>query len=280
LWNSLQKFDATRLILCHVEASKALQEQWDHEIQWFFPSEVEEEIVNMTITEKLQLYHEGGSQIGIACTLIRGIIMPSKRLIDHLRFKNNLMAPTSENIDKLETLIAPIRDAYIELFHKTVDWNTTFPSKSVDDILDVMDSFERYGCSISSRVHMLLTFFCLRITPLPVKCGDLLFLSTTPECYRSYVSVETVVLSMLFNKDLKVPDSKSKTQLKNREKAKAANPFTLKAIVAKEKKAAEKIEPRWAPVIETFSQVDSASLAATTGYYGSKKVYAVCMVNL
>ena len=125
-----------------------------------------------------------------------------------------------------------------------------------------------------------MTDFCRRITPLPVKCGDLLFLSTTPECYRSYVSVETVVLSMLFNKDLKVPDSRSATQLKNREKAKAANPFTLRATIAKEKKAAEKVEQRWAPVIETFSQVDQASLAATTGYYGSKKVIAVCLFLL
>jgi hypothetical protein len=115
----------------------------------------------------------------------------------------------------------------------------------------VIDSFELYGLSNSYRMYMILTYFGLRITPLPVKCGDLLFLSTTPECYRSYVSIETVVLSMLFNKDLKVPDSKSATQIKNREKAKAANPFTLRAIVAKEKKAAEKIEPRWAPVIET-----------------------------
>ena len=156
LWDAVHKFDITRLIPCYVEAAKAVQLQWDHEIQWFFPSEVEEEIVNMTITEKLQLYHEGGSQIGIACTLIRGIIMPSKRLIDHLRLKNNLLEPSRANVEKLETLIAPIREAYIELFHKTVDWNTTFPSKSVADILDVMDSFERYCLWNSYCVYISL----------------------------------------------------------------------------------------------------------------------------
>ena len=33
-------------------------------------------------------------------------------------------------------------------------------------------------------------------------------------------------------------------------------------------------------MIETFSQVDKASLAATTGYYGSKKVNAVLLLQL
>ena len=112
---------------------------------------------------------------------------------------------------------------------------------------------------------------CCRIIPLPVKCGELLFKSTTSECFKSFVSADTVVMSMLFNKELKVPDNLSERQLKQRSRSTAANPFTVKAKIAKEKKANEKTEARWAPLIETFEKVDSASVAATTGKYAKKK---------
>jgi hypothetical protein len=75
---------------------------------------------------------------------------------------------------------------------------------------------------------------------------------------------------MLFNKELTVPDDLSERQIKNRSKDKAANPFTIKEKIAKDKKKIEKLEQDWAPCIETFSEIDSKSIAATTGYYGMK----------
>ena len=125
-----------------------------------------------------------------------------------------------------------------------------------------------------------MTFYVRRIMPLPIKCGELLFNSTTSDCFKSYVSANTVVLSMIFNPQLKVPDNLSDRQLKERSRSKSANPFTVKAKIARDKKATEKTEPKWAPVIETFDKIDSVSVAATTGYYGKKMVCSLSFTSV
>ena len=124
-----------------------------------------------------------------------------------------------------------------------------------------------------------MTIDVSRIMPLPIKCGELLFKSTTADCFKSFVSADTVVVSMIFNPELKVPDNLSDRQLKERSRSKSANPFTVKAKIARDKKATEKTEPRWAPVIETFDKIDSVSVAATTGYYGKKMVRSLSFTS-
>ena len=45
-----------------------------------------------------------------------------------------------------------------------------------------------------------------------------LFYSVSKECFADYVDVDTVVMSMLFDRNLKVPDAESAVQIPNRAK--------------------------------------------------------------
>ena len=89
----------------------------------------------------------------------------------------------------------------------------------------------------------------LRVMPLGAKHGQLLFKSTTRASFSSFVDVDSVVISMLFDSKLTVPDALSARQLKQRKRAIASNPFTtaeqrkkVKAVATKEAQVWEHIE--------------------------------------
>ncbi len=48
-----------------------------------------------------------------------------------------------EDIEALETYVRPVRDTFIDLFHHTAEWYTSYPDKDLDFALDVMESFDR-----------------------------------------------------------------------------------------------------------------------------------------
>jgi hypothetical protein len=98
--------------------------------------------------------------------------------------------------------------------HNTADWNTSNPDANDEFALYVMVVFERYSSpapsDFSTRVFAsMLTYPLHIIKHLPFKtkfqCGELLFSSTTRQCFSSSVSAETVVMSKLFNKTQTVP---------------------------------------------------------------------------
>ena len=118
---------------------------------------------------------------------------------------------------------------------------------SPEDTLDLMDSFNY-------------------IKPLHKKSGQMVWLCSCADAYQSYCCVESVILSLLFNPELEVPDIASLRQLKDRERAARANPFTAAKFDAeklkeKERKKAEKLEPNWQPTLATFSAAHASSAA-------------------
>jgi hypothetical protein len=65
-------------------------------------------------------------------------------------------------------------------------------------------------------------------------------------CFSAYVDADTVIMSMIFNTALTVPDVESAVQIKNRVKAKVQNPYkagALKAKIRKEARETAKTEP-------------------------------------
>ena len=108
-----------------------------------------------------------------------------------------------------------------------------------EDTLDHMDSFNY-------------------IKQLKVKSGQMVFLCTCADAYQSFCCVESVLLSLLFNPALQVPDIARLKQLKEGERAARAYPFTiatfdLEKMKEKERKKAEKIEPNWEPTMAAES---------------------------
>jgi hypothetical protein len=88
---------------------------------------------------------------------------------------------------------------------------------------------------------------------------QLTFLSTSRQCFTSLVCPETVVLSMLFDKNLTVPDIASAVQLEERTRPKVANPYNTLALrkQAKEKKVDKKPEQVWEPHVQVGRKVAS-----------------------
>ena len=92
-----------------------------------------------------------------------------------------------------------------------------------------------------------------------VRMRDITFLSTSRQCFISLVCPETVVLSMLFDKNLTVPDIASAVQLENRARPKVANPFNALSLrkQSKEKKVVEKPQQLWEPQMQVGKKVAS-----------------------
>ena len=148
LWNLVQKFDPMRLALSYVEGSVETQGAWDHEIRFFMPSdcEFEESAESLAsprrITELLASFHNT-RKLGVARRQFSGIIMPSDKFLAHVRRTFNLQARTCANVNLIRDRIAPMLDAYLDLFNNIDDWEERNPDKSTSDILDIMESFER-----------------------------------------------------------------------------------------------------------------------------------------
>ena len=93
-----------------------------------------------------------------------------------------------------------------------------------------------------------------RVMPHKVKLGALSFRCSCRDSHRTLVCDDTIAVNMLFDPELKVPDEERAGQIKAREKAKLANPFT--AGTEKERKRREKAKkdelekPVWNPSIE------------------------------
>ena len=77
-----------------------------------------------------------------------------------------------------------------------------------------------------------------RVMPHKVKLGPLSFRCSCRDSHRTLVCDDTIAVNMLFDPELKVPDEERAGQIKAREKAKLANPFT--AGSEKERKRREK----------------------------------------
>jgi hypothetical protein len=80
---------------------------------------------------------------------------------------------------------------------------------------------------------------------------------------------------LLFNPDLGVPDIARLTQLKERERAARANPFTAatfeeEKLKEKQRKKAEKVAPHWKPTLATYSAPHQSS--AVSMVFGEKHV--------
>ncbi len=102
--------------------------------------------------------------------------------------------------------------------------------------------------------------------PCSKKLNKILFYSTSKECFSDYVDVDTVVMSMLFDRRLKVQDAKSAVQIPNRAKTKALNPFEAsKEMMMAREKSPDRSAMRqcWDPVLPVESRVVEGSVRTT-----------------
>jgi hypothetical protein len=162
----------------------------------------------------------------MARTSIGAVFMPTNFTMSILKNKEKQPISTTAEAAKCVDIVM---DDYEVLFKTPAEIVDKYLGNTLDDTFDIMDAFTR-------------------ITPLP--SGDMVFLCTCVDAYQKYTCVEAIVLSMIFNPNLCVPDTDQAKQLKGRKCDKPANPFNTKRVT--ELKAAQAVEeaqaaPNWKP---------------------------------
>jgi hypothetical protein len=87
------------------------------------------------------------------------------------------------------TYVEECRSLYDGLYHRNGNFDAEYGDMTVEDKLDIMESF-------------------VRVTPMPVKSGEMVFLCNCGDAYCNYGCEHSgaTVLSMLWNQDMKFPD--------------------------------------------------------------------------
>jgi hypothetical protein len=232
LWGKVQKFDIMRLLLSTSTGSKHVQKSWQEELDYFHAIDTDGKM----FTDIIKMFREDRDKMHVVRTTLNAILMPTTKLLNQLRrtsIENYQKEPTFEDY-QLE--VAKEAKAFEHLFNGTVSFAVDYPQYRLDDVLNLMEYFHH-------------------IRPLSMKSGDQVFLCTCCDAYQNYCCVESTALSLLYNRELEVPDIARLQQIKEREKALLANPFTTKRIKDKKKmedKAKEKAAPKWKPHMPVY----------------------------
>jgi hypothetical protein len=188
-----------------------------------------------------------------------GILMPTKS------FYARLTNMGFESYEQVEKAVSEQRVQYECLYHRTDTFDAEYSDKTVEDKLEIMESF-------------------VRVTPMPVKSGELIFLCNCKDGYRNYACDHSIVLSMLWNSKLNFPDVERAAQLKAKAVKKASTPFD--AVNKRKKKQYEEQQEKddgkvkWNPEIPKYSAPlaqSGAGMAAQSGKKG-RSAQQACML--
>ncbi len=256
MWGKVQKFDIMRLLLSVCTAgSKSVRRQWSTDLDQFHYADTEGKLYTDVVKE----FREAGDRMHNPRSTLEAIIMPTDKMIKTLRRRFAEQDPKFEDYQSAVEIEA---NAFSDLFNNTDSFHVDYPQYSVDDVLDLMESFHH-------------------IKPLPIKSGDQVFLCTCCDAYQKYCCVESTALSLLYNLDFEVPDIARLQQIKEREKAELANPFNSKRLKEKkrkedkEKEKKEKAAPTWKPHMPVFASCapgSAADMATQKGKIPSRPV--------
>ncbi len=129
---------------------------------------------------------------GWPAPLIGAVFMPTTFMMTTLKNKQQPRITTTAEAAECVDIVV---DDYEVLFNTPSEIIGKYPENTPEDTFDIMDAFTRS-------------------TPLPSKVGDMVFLCTCVNSYHQYTCVEAIVLSMIFNPNLSVPDTIRAKQLK------------------------------------------------------------------
>jgi hypothetical protein len=184
-------------------------------------------------------YQKAGKKIGTARSNLGAVYIPTTDLLMRMKLMSEI-----DTLYKAQNYAREALALYEALFDTPDQFRADHPEMSPMDVLQVMESF-------------------VRVVPLATKVGEMEFLCVCVDAYQCYACVESLVLSMLFNPNLNVPDKLREKQLKDREKAVLANPFTTKRMKEKKTKEQQAAEASsWKPKICSMTAPQAGSAVA------------------
>ena len=156
LWGKVQEFRLVRLLLSVSAGSANTNKQWQNELKFF-----DEQPLGAAFSDLIPKYRAAKHPKIARSILAAGIVMPTERLMTKMTRKG------FQDFAELEAGIEDMRTQYRTLINDTENFMIEYPTMGVEDILDVMESFDS-------------------IAPLPVKYGEIVFLCNCKGAYHSY----------------------------------------------------------------------------------------------
>jgi hypothetical protein len=237
IWAKFHKFDVLRLLCSFVTGGTGPNKLWEEELRFFM--EMYTADMSTPFSDMMAAYQKAGKKISTARTNLGAVYIPTTDLL--MRMK---LAPEIDTLDKACGYAGESLALYEALFDTPDQFIIDHPAMSPMHVLQVMESF-------------------VRVVPLATKVGEMEFLCVCADAYQCYACVDALVLTMLFNPNLNVPDNLREKQLKDREKVKLANPFTTKRMKEKKTKEQQAAEAAsWKPKICSMTAPQAGSAVA------------------
>ncbi len=139
-----RNFNLLRVRLAYVEQSAASRLELQHVADFF--GQEDPDGPQLSFIEKLMSFRAAGHTVGIACTKIGCIIMPTDDLLTYLKRTQGC-----DTFRKLSYCVSDRVPQYKLLFHDPAAFMDVNPSMLVEEILNIMDSFVRYTSNMSMR---------------------------------------------------------------------------------------------------------------------------------
>ncbi len=143
---------------------------------------------------------DNGLAMKLARSATGGILMPTKSFYSRLA---NMGFESYEEVDKA---VHDHRVQYECVYPCNDTFDAEYGDKTVEDKLEITENF-------------------VRVTPMPVRSGKLVFICNCKDGYSNYACDHSIVLSMLWNPKLNFQDVERAAQLKAKEVKKASTPF-------------------------------------------------------
>ncbi len=153
-----------------------------------------------TFGEAVTRFKAAGLKMNLARSATVGVLIPTKHMMRDV--ENNRFSTFEEE----ETCVGDCRVLYECMYHREDQLDAEYGETTLEDKLDTMESF-------------------VRVIPMPIKSGEMVFLCNCSEAYKNYACVHSEVLSMLWNEDMKFPDTERAHHLKAKLTKKSLSPF-------------------------------------------------------
>jgi hypothetical protein len=162
--------------------------------------------------EAIIRFRASGMKLARSATV--GILILTKSMMRHLDVQK------SPFFEEEVQCVEDCRVMYEYMYHRDGNFDADYGDMSVEDKLDIMESF-------------------VFVIPMSIKSGEMAFLCNCSDAYSNYACVHSGMVSMLWNPGMKIPDVKRAHQLKAKLTKKASHPFDAVAKRNKKEKIAQ-----------------------------------------
>jgi hypothetical protein len=138
MWKMVQSFDTQRLLLSHFEGSAEARKQWQEQMEWLIPTELDQKAL---FSDLIAGFHDASrSMQEISRNNCQGLVMQSYNFYKYLTVNKGLV-----DVEQIMQLVDEEHATYRDndLFHCTDSFNADHPQITIADKLRCLENFDR-----------------------------------------------------------------------------------------------------------------------------------------